>query len=293
MNSILFLVVDSVIFENLLFSLFIVKLTMASCSFWVLDRWWLGRPLVYRCLLRMVDNEPRQLKNTTPCCRPLKNINTFFLYRRPQVLQHQVSRVLNWNILCSVLGNMGKYFFFFTWSCESFHILLFVHLLFITDIYVQIIYCLVNCGSCCCWVLYRWWLGRPREYRCLLSLVDTKQQRRRLTAQRSQHTQHLLTTPRLPRTTPPSRLPQPTTPTLSSTSLQATTKLRLLFTTPRPPSITLQPNGWYSVSSSSFVSIYLLYCFFFFNLPVIDEINVQIIYLQLTMASCCCWLLNP
>jgi hypothetical protein len=58
------------------------------------------------------------------------------------------------------------------------------------------------------------WLGRPRVYRRLLDMVDTKQQQRRNstprrqpTTKRSQHTQQLLTTPRFPSATPP-RLPE-------------------------------------------------------------------------------------
>jgi hypothetical protein len=43
-------------------------------------------------------------------------------------------------------------------------------------------------ASCCCWVLYRWWLGRPLVYRCLLGMADTKPQCRRLTTQQ-QYTQ--------------------------------------------------------------------------------------------------------
>jgi hypothetical protein len=50
--------------------------------------------------------------------------------------------------------------------------------------------------SCCYWLLYRWWLGRPLVFRCLLDKADTKpQRRRRLTTQ--QHTQRPVTTPRL------------------------------------------------------------------------------------------------
>ena len=45
MNSILFLVVDSVIFENLFFNLFILKLTMAPWrrapfGCWIVDGWY-------------------------------------------------------------------------------------------------------------------------------------------------------------------------------------------------------------------------------------------------------------
>jgi hypothetical protein len=35
--------------------------------------------------------------------------------------------------------------------------------------------------SCCCWLLYPWWLGQSLVYRCLV-VVDTEPQRRRLTA---------------------------------------------------------------------------------------------------------------
>jgi hypothetical protein len=65
-------------------------------------------------------------------------------------------------------------------------------------IHVQIIYCLVN-HVVVCWLLYRRRLGRPRVYRWLLGVEDIKPQRPRLTTQPSQHTQHLLTTPRSPK----------------------------------------------------------------------------------------------
>jgi hypothetical protein len=62
---------------------------------------------------------------------------------------------------------------------------------------------------CCCWLLYRWWLGRPRVYRCL-GMVDSKQQQRKnstprcsLNTQQRQHKQHLFTTLMLVSTTPP------------------------------------------------------------------------------------------
>jgi hypothetical protein len=56
-------------------------------------------------------------------------------------------------------------------------------------------------ASCCCCVLYRWWLGRPLVYRCLLSMADTKPQRSRLTTQK-QLTKRPVTAPRSSSTTP-------------------------------------------------------------------------------------------
>ncbi len=41
------------------------------------------------------------------------NVNTYLLYGGLQVLHHQGSWVLNCNLRCSVLGNMGKYSVFF------------------------------------------------------------------------------------------------------------------------------------------------------------------------------------
>ncbi len=38
-------------------------------------------------------------------------------------------------------------------------------------------------ASCCCSLLYPWWLGLLLVYRCLVGMVDTKPQRRRLTKQ--------------------------------------------------------------------------------------------------------------
>ena len=86
---------------------------------------------------------------------------------------------------------------------------------------------------CSCRVLYRWWLRRPQVYWCLLGMVDTKQQQRKITTPRCrlttqrQYTQNLLTTPRPP----------------SSTQLKLQSNTRKLTlpraTTPKPPSITL------------------------------------------------------
>jgi hypothetical protein len=41
-------------------------------------------------------------------------------------------------------------------------------------------------ASCFCWVLYRWCDDRPLVYRCLLGMVQTKPQRRRLPTQLTQ-----------------------------------------------------------------------------------------------------------
>jgi hypothetical protein len=101
-------------------------------------------------------------------------------------------------------------------------------------------------ASCCCWVLYRWWLGQ----RCFQDMVDTKPQRRRLksrsiTLLRAASLKSQSTAPRLPITTPLRHrkttrlrmLPMPTTPKRLSTTLQPTLPRA---TTPSPRSNTLR-----------------------------------------------------
>ncbi len=81
--------------------------------------------------------------------------------------------------------------YFYVEFCINFY---FFYLI-ICPLLLNISYCLVNyavVASCCYWMLYRRWLGRPLVYRCLL---DLQLQRRRLTTQ--QYTQRPVTTPRL------------------------------------------------------------------------------------------------
>ncbi|EFX71599.1 hypothetical protein DAPPUDRAFT_308792 [Daphnia pulex] len=86
-------------------------------------------------------------------------------------------------------------------------------------------------------------------------MVDTKQQqqnnstsRRRLTTQQRLDTQHLLAAPRLPSTTPPSILSQPTIPKSPST-----TRLRMLPqpTTPRLHLISIPKRSSTSLNRTS------------------------------------------
>jgi hypothetical protein len=55
-------------------------------------------------------------------------------------------------------------------------------------------------ASCCCWVLYRWWLGRRLVYRCLSGMANTKPERR-LTTQK-QLTLQTVPAPKSSSTTP-------------------------------------------------------------------------------------------
>jgi hypothetical protein len=117
---------------------------------------------------------------------------------------------------------------------------------------------------CCCWLLYRRWLGRPvygwgdRVYRCLLGMVDSKQQqwknsttRCSLNTLQRQHTQHLLTTLTLVSTTPP-RLQDYTK---TDASLSCYTEVFLCpelhrVTPPKAPEYYIEAPNYYSDHSS-------------------------------------------
>ncbi len=130
---------------------------------------------------------------------------------------------------------------------------------------------------CCCWLLYRWWLGRPRGdrvYWCLVGMVDSKQQQRKnstprcsLNTQQRQHTQHLFTTLMLVSTTPPMlqdyiktyaslsyytevflcpELHRVTSPKRLSTTLRLPITILIIATTPRLQLVT--PPKWSSTT---------------------------------------------
>jgi hypothetical protein len=137
---------------------------MALCCCWVLKRWWLGRPLMYRCLLGMADIKAQH------CCLITGHQPTLtsLLHQGSKVLHHQGFRVLLvvWKegkgeiirrviisdtttllyTTCHQLHSSSYIqvnFQFSSWNCVS--ILLFFYLSqLLLHIYVPIIYCVVN-----------------------------------------------------------------------------------------------------------------------------------------------------
>ncbi|EFX74562.1 hypothetical protein DAPPUDRAFT_251771 [Daphnia pulex] len=104
--------------------------------------------------------------------------------------------------------------------------------------------------SCCYWLLYRRWLGRPLVYRRILVKADTKPQRHRLTTQK--HTQRPDTTPSYTTKALEYYTEAPTETTQLRMLPKPTTSRLQLITSPKLSNSTLERPSTTEISQVSF-----------------------------------------